>query len=79
MSNTPNGEHLRAFVERIENVEAEIKERNDDKKEIYAEVRSHGYDARIVKQVVSLRREDRDKRAEREEILSLYLSAIGEA
>jgi len=78
MSNAPNGEHLKAFVERIEAVEAEIKERNDDKKEIYAEVRSHGYDAKIVKQVVAIRREDRDKRAEREEILSLYLSAIGE-
>ena len=79
MMNTPNGEHLRAFVERIEAVEAEIKERNDDKREIYSEVRAHGYDARIVKQVVAIRREDRDKRREREEILDLYMTALGEA
>lgn len=77
MSNAPNGEHLRAFVERIERVNAERDELATDLKEIYAEVRSHGYDARIVKEVVKIRREDSDKRAEREEILSLYLSAIG--
>lgn len=73
-----NAGQLRALVERIETVEASIKELNDDKKEIYQEARGNGFDARIIKKVVALRRMDRDKRIEEQTILDLYCSALGE-
>jgi uncharacterized protein (UPF0335 family) len=78
MSNTPNGEHLRAFVERIERVNAERDELATDLKEIYGEVRTQGYDAKIVKKIVRRRAIDPDQRREEEEIMSLYLDAMGE-
>ena len=79
----PNVEHvssgqLRAFVERIERLEEEGRALADDKKEVYAEARGNGFDAKIIKRVVALRRMDRDKRIEEETILDLYLAALGE-
>lgn len=76
--NSPDGGHLRAFIERIERIETDIRDRNEDKSEIYKEAKSHGFDVKILKKVVGLRRMDRSKRIEEAEILSLYLSAIGE-
>jgi uncharacterized protein (UPF0335 family) len=78
-SNSVNVGHLRAFIERIERLEEEIRGINDDKKEIYAEAKGTGYDTKIIKRIVAIRRMDRDKRREEEEILELYLSALGEA
>ena len=72
-----NASHLRAFIERIEKLEEEIRALNDDKKDIYSECKGTGYDAKIVKKIVGIRRMDRDKRREEEEILDLYLSALG--
>jgi uncharacterized protein (UPF0335 family) len=77
--NSVEAGQLKAFVERIEHVEAEIKDLNESKKDIYAEVRGVGYDAKIVKKVVALRRMDRSKRQEEESLIDLYLSALGEA
>lgn len=76
-SEAVNPGHLKAFVERIERVEEEIKALNDDKRDIYAEAKGTGFDVKILKKVISLRRLDRDKRREEEEILDLYLSALG--
>lgn len=70
--------HLRAFIERIERVEEEIRALNDDKRDIYAEAKGSGFDKHIMRKVVALRRMDRDKRLEEETILDLYLSALGE-
>ncbi len=72
-----NPGHLRAFVERLERMDEEIKALNDDKKDIYAEAKSAGFDTKIIKKVVAIRRQDRDKRVEEETILGLYLSALG--
>lgn len=69
--------HLRAFVERIERLEEERRALGDDIKDVYAEAKGTGYDAKILRKVVSLRRQDRDKREEEAEILDLYMSAIG--
>lgn len=77
-SNGIAGDQLRALVERIEHVDLEIRDLNEGKKEIYAEARGNGFDAKIVKKVVALRRMDRDKRREESEILELYLHALGE-
>ncbi|MGG7535339.1 DUF2312 domain-containing protein [Rhizobium sp. 12,4] len=70
-------DQLRAFVERLERVEEEIGCLNDDKKDIYGEVKAMGFDAKIVKRVLAIRRQDPDKRAEEEAILDTYLHALG--
>ena len=78
-TNTVDSKHLRAFIERIERLEEEKRAIADDIKEVYAEAKGTGYDAKIMRKIISLRRQDRDKRREEEEILDLYLSALGEA
>jgi uncharacterized protein (UPF0335 family) len=70
---------LRAFVERIERINAEIDEKNDDKKEIFLEVKSSGFDAKIVKKIVADRAKDPNKLREEQEIYDLYWSAVGGA
>lgn len=72
-----NAAHLRAFVERIEKLDEEQRALGDDKKEVYAEAKGAGYDAKIIRKIVGLRRQDKDKRREEEEIMSLYLAALG--
>jgi uncharacterized protein (UPF0335 family) len=68
---------LRAFVERIERLEEEKRTIADDIKDVYAEAKGNGFDVKIMRKVVSLRRQDLNKRREEEEILDLYLSALG--
>lgn len=70
-------DHLKAFVERIERVEEEIKSMNDDKRDIYAEAKGNGFDVKALKRVIQLRRQDKDERAEQEAILDTYLQALG--
>jgi len=72
-----NAGHLRAFVERIERLEEEKKALSDDIKDVYAEAKGTGFDAKIIRKIVSIRKQDRDKRREEEEILELYLAALG--
>ncbi|MCW2284162.1 uncharacterized protein (UPF0335 family) [Rhodoblastus acidophilus] len=73
-----DGGHLKAFIERIERLEEEKKAIADDIKDVYAEAKGNGYDVKIMRKIVSLRRQDENKRREEEEILDLYLSALGE-
>ncbi|HWG04228.1 MAG TPA: DUF2312 domain-containing protein [Beijerinckiaceae bacterium] len=77
-TNTVEAKHLRAFIERIEHLEEEKRAIADDIKEVYAEAKGTGYDVKIMRKIVTLRRQDRDKRKEEEEILDLYLTALGE-
>ncbi len=72
------GGQLRAFIERIERLEEDKRAVADDIKEVYAEAKGNGFDVKIMRKVISLRRMDRDKRVEEETILELYLSALGE-
>jgi uncharacterized protein (UPF0335 family) len=69
--------HLRAFIERIEKLEEEKKAIADDIKEVYGEAKGNGFDVKIMRKVVSIRKQDRDKRMEEETILDLYLAALG--
>ena len=71
-------EQLKAFVARIERLEEEKKSLSDDLKEVYGEAKSMGFDTKVVRKVISLRKQDRNERAEQEALLDLYLSAIGE-
>ena len=73
------GEQLRAFVERIERLEEEKKVIADDIKDVYAEAKGNGFDAKIMRTVVSLRKKQPHEREEEEAVLDLYLHALGMA
>ncbi|MGL4490540.1 MAG: DUF2312 domain-containing protein [Rhizobiaceae bacterium] len=70
---------LRAFVERIERLDEDVKALNDDRKEVYSEARGTGFDVKALKEVVRLRRMDQNARQEAEAILDLYKNALGMA
>lgn len=72
-------DQLRAFVERIERLEEEKKAIADDIKEIYAEAKGNGFDTKVLRQVIRIRKQDRAERLEQEAILDLYLAALGMA
>jgi uncharacterized protein (UPF0335 family) len=72
-------DQLRAFVERIERMEEEKKAIADDIKEIYAEAKGTGFDTKVLRQVIRIRRQDRNERLEQEAILELYMNALGMA
>ena len=71
------GEELRQFVERFERLEIEKKDISDQQKEVMAEAKSRGYDTRIMRKIVSLRKRDLEDVAEEEAILSMYKTALG--
>jgi uncharacterized protein (UPF0335 family) len=68
---------LKSFIERIERLEEEKKAIAADIKEVYAEAKGTGFDTKIMRKVVSLRKKDAAERQEEEAILDLYLSALG--
>ena len=70
-------DQLKAIIERIERLEEEKKAISDDIKDVYAEAKGTGYDVKIIRKIVSIRKQDQDKRREEEEILDLYLQALG--
>jgi uncharacterized protein (UPF0335 family) len=70
-------EHLRSFVERIERLEEEKKALADDIREVYSEAKGTGFDTKIMRQVVRLRKLDKADFQEREAILDLYMTALG--
>ena len=67
---------LRSIIERIERLEEEKKAIADDIKEVYAEAKGNGFDAKILRKVVTIRKKDRAEREE-EAMLDLYLGALG--
>ena len=71
-------DRLRSFIERVERLEEEKAAIMNDVKEIYAEAKGEGYDVKILRQVVRIRKMDRADRQEQEALLDLYLAAIGE-
>ena len=70
-------EHLRSFVERIERLEEEKKALADDIREVYSEAKGTGFDTKVMRQVVRLRKMESADRQEQEAILDLYLNALG--
>jgi len=67
---------LRAIVERIERINAEIDDLNTGKRDVYAEAKANGFEPKIIREVIKLRKMDRDDRQERDAVLSLYLEAL---
>ena len=70
-------EELRHFGERFERLEIEKKDIADQQKEVMAEAKSRGYDTRIMRKIVSLRKRDLEEVAEEEAVLSMYKTALG--
>ena len=70
-------DHLKAFVERIERLEEEKKAIADDVRDVYAEAKASGFDAKALRKVVALRKLDADERKEQEAILETYMHALG--
>ena len=70
------GDQLRTIVERIEQVEEEIKELSEARKEIYLEAKDNGFDVRVLREVIRLRKQDQKEREEHETLLDIYLQAI---
>ncbi len=68
---------LKSIIERVERLEEEKKEVADQIKEIYAEAKANGFDAKTIRKVVSLRKKPIEEREEEEALLDLYLSALG--
>jgi uncharacterized protein (UPF0335 family) len=84
MSDTSNdasysiaAEELRAFIERYERLEAEKKDIVDAQKEVMAEAKGRGYDTKVLRKVISLRKRDKDDIAEEEAVLEMYKAALG--
>ena len=71
------GDQLRAFIERIERLEEEKKELAEQVKEVFAELKGQGFDVKAIRQILKLRKQDPDDRAEEEAVLDLYMSALG--
>ena len=68
---------LKSFIERIERLEEEKKALADDIKDIYAEAKSTGFDAKIMRQIIRLRKMDENDRQEQEALLDVYTHALG--
>lgn len=72
-------DELRQFIERFETLEAEKKDVTEQQKELMAEAKGRGYDTKVMKKVVALRKRKPDDIAEEETILELYKTALGMA
>jgi uncharacterized protein (UPF0335 family) len=70
------GGRIRSFVERIENLDTELQELNEQKKEVFSEAKGEGFDVKILKEIIKLRKQDQDERDEHETLLDVYLRAM---
>lgn len=72
-----SGQRLKAFIERVERLEEEKTGLAEDIKDIMAEAKAVGFDTKTMRKIIRLRKMDKEKRREEEELLELYKSAIG--
>ena len=73
------GSRIRSFVERIEQIENEIKDLNEAKKEVFSEAKGEGFDVKILKEIIKLRKQHQDERDEHDSLLDVYMRAMDEA
>ena len=79
MTNTAGipGDRICAFVERVERIDEEIKALNEGKKEVFAEAKGEGFDVKVLREILRLRKQDKDERVEYEAVLETYMHALG--
>jgi uncharacterized protein (UPF0335 family) len=70
-------DQIRAIIERIERMEEEKRAITDDIKEIYAEAKGNGFDTKVLRKIVAIRKQDASERQEQEALLELYMTALG--
>jgi uncharacterized protein (UPF0335 family) len=70
-------DQLKSFIERIERLEEEKAGIAGDIKEIYAEAKGNGFDTKVIRKIISMRKKDYNERKEEEAILELYMQALG--
>jgi len=72
-----SGQRIKSFIERVERLEEEKKAIAEDIKEVYGEAKALGFESKILRKIVSLRKTNLEKRREENELLELYMAAIG--
>jgi uncharacterized protein (UPF0335 family) len=72
-----SAERLRSFIKRIEKLEEDKAAVSEDLREVYGEAKGTGFDVKIIRKIVTLRKMEVEKRREQEELLELYKSALG--
>jgi len=70
------GDRIRLFIERVDD---EIKALNEGKKEVFAEAKGEGFDVKVLREILRLRKQDKDERDEQESLLDLYLTDMERA
>ena len=70
-------DELRQFIERFEHLEAEKKDITDQQKEVMAEAKGRGYDTKVLRKIIALRKRSSDEIAEEEAVIDLYKTALG--
>lgn len=73
------GDRIRSYVERVEHLEAEIQELMELKKQVFAVAKGDGLDVKILKEVIKLRKQDKDDRDEHDTLLDVYMRAMDQA
>lgn len=68
---------LKAIIERIEKLEEEKKAISDDIKDVYGEAKGNGFDVKVLRTIIRMRKQDADERQEQETILETYMQALG--
>jgi uncharacterized protein (UPF0335 family) len=71
------GEQLRAIIDRIDRLEEEKKALAEDIKDVYAEAKGNGFDTKIIRKIISIRKRDRNEVDEEETMLEVYMRALG--
>lgn len=72
-----SGNRLKSFIERVERLEEEKKALAEDIRDVYGEAKSSGFEPKIMRKIVSLRKANLEKRREEQELLDLYMAALG--
>ncbi len=73
------GDRIRSLIERVEHIEEEIKALNEAKKEVFAEAKGEGFDVKVLKEILKLRKQDKEERDEQDSLLDLYMRAMDSA
>src|SRR3954465_3464842 len=73
------GDRIRSFVERIEQLDTELQEINEQKKEVFAEAKGEGFDVKVLKEIIRLRKQDQEERDEHETLLDVSMRAMDTA
>ncbi len=71
------GERLKSFIERIERLEEEKKALADDIRDVYSEAKANGFEVKVMRQIVKIRKMDKDDLDEQEALLETYMRALG--